>query len=779
MVCSGSFRVGMTDMTRQISFVLLLLMPMWLAAGSLADGRARAQATAPALSYVENVPLQPLAAQVKRLTEALDYLGTPLSPQIRRGLDEAMASADERRGVRMVQEVLDPYCLVGVHINAESRVSVMQGAVPAELMQAGWRTFIVKVWNEAGVTAPLRASSPQARPVFYRPQDGSMDSRPPQTLTDRDSADRWLELAAFNGPPLTRALSGLGLEYRVIHLYSRDVGKREATLRFDVGQGSQDIGFRNDVPIVFNALPSVDVTLRVRDERDRPTTASFVIKDARGRVYPSPAKRLAPDFAFHPQIYRADGERVTLAPGDYTVEYTRGPEYVPATQRLTVGAAPPTLTCRLRRWIDPAGMGWYSGDHHIHAAGCLHYESPTIGVFPKDMIRHIVGEGLNVGAILTWGPGYYFQKQFFEGATHQLSTPEHLMRYDLEVSGFPSGHAGHLALLGLKELEYPRTKVIEDWPTWTLPILKWAKAQGATVGYAHSGWGLQVSGSALPTDEVPPFDGVGANEYVVAVTHGLVDFISMVDTPAPWELNVWYHTLNNGFRTRIGGETDFPCIYGERVGLGRSYVRTDGPLTYDRWLTGLRDGRSYVSDGKGHLLDFRVNDVAVGARDVVLPRPGKVTITARVAARLAETAANEVRARPFDEKPYWDLERARLGDTREVPVELIVNGQVVSSTVIRADGELRPVSFEAAVAESSWVALRIFPSAHTNPVFVMVDGKPIRASRRSAEWCLKAVDQCWKKKSPLIAARERPEAAAAYEHARGVYRQILAESAGK
>jgi len=24
----------------------------------------------------------------------------------------------------------------------------------------------------------------------------------------------------------------------------------------------------------------------------------------------------------------------------------------------------------LSRWIDPASLGWYSGDHHIHAAGC-------------------------------------------------------------------------------------------------------------------------------------------------------------------------------------------------------------------------------------------------------------------------------------------------------------------------------------------------------------------------------------------------------------------------
>ena len=185
------------------------------------------------------------------------------------------------------------------------------------------------------------------------------------------------------------------------------------------------------------------------------------------------------------------------------------------------------------------------------------------------------------------------------------------MRYDLEVSGFPSSHAGHLVLLRLKDQNYPGTEAIEDWPSWDLPILQWGKAQGAVVGFAHSGWGLQLKGDKLPTDEVPPFDGIGANEYVVDVTHDAVDFISTVDTPPLWELNVWYHTLNVGFRTRISGETDFPCIYGDRVGLGRSYVRLDR-LSYEGWTEGIRDGRAYVTDGKSHLLDFRVNDREVG-----------------------------------------------------------------------------------------------------------------------------------------------------------------------
>ena len=62
--------------------------------------------------------------------------------------------------------------------------------------------------------------------------------------------------------------------------------------------------------------------------------------------------------------------------------------------------------------------GWYSGDHHIHAAGCAHYESPTEGVTPEDMMRHVLGEDLNVGCCLSWGPCWYHQKTYFDGKIH-------------------------------------------------------------------------------------------------------------------------------------------------------------------------------------------------------------------------------------------------------------------------------------------------------------------------------------------------------------------------
>jgi hypothetical protein len=398
------------------------------------------------------------------------------------------------------------------------------------------------------------------------------------------------------------------------------------------------------------------------------------------------------------------------------------------------------------------------------------------------MMRHLLGEDLNVGCCLSWGPCWYHQKRYFEGKTHPLSTPDHLLRYDVEVSGFPSSHCGHVCLLRLREQDYPGTKLIGDWPSWDLPIFKWAKGQGAVVGFAHSGTGLKVGPTKeLPNYIVPPMDGIGANEYIMDITHGMCDFISTVDTPSIYELNIWYHTLNCGYRCRISGETDFPCIYGERVGVGRSYVHLDGKLQFDDWAEGIKNGRCYVSDGKSHLMDFTVDGLGVGLKnsEIKLTKPGTVEIKATVAALLEPkpTKATEaIRARAWNAPPYWDLERARIEESPKVPVEVVVNGEPVDRKEVVADGSEQEVKFSVPIKKSSWVALRILPSSHTNPVFVLVDDKPIRASKKSAEWCLQATDKCWIEKKKAIRKDEQADAEKAYDFARAAYKKVAEES---
>jgi len=729
------------------------------------------------LKPVAGIESQPLVAQARRVKEALAYIGRPLSAEEAGALDTAIGKGGAE-AVKGIQAIFAPHVLFSVHINPESRVKVGRGPAAPECIQQGWRAFLVRVHNEAGVTAQLQAKSPNAKPVYKR-SSGSAD--PKVSVTPAQVGDRWMDVQTFDSRPLNKTLSGLALEYRIVEIYSRDAGKREAKIEFNVGQGTQDLGFRNEVNVLFDCIPSTEVVLGVSDYDGKPASASFVIRDTRGRIYPHRSRRLEPDFFFHAQIYRHHGESISLPPGKYSFEYGRGPEYFRDRMDVVVPSGQKTSRAnfKLRRWFHAKKLGWYSGDHHVHAAGCSHYESPNQGVTPKSMMRHILGEDLNVGCVLSWGPCWYFQKQFFDGRVSDLSKPDYLMRYDVEVSGFPSSHAGHLCLLRLKEDDYPGTTKIEEWPSWDLPVLAWGKKQGGVVGFSHSGWGLDVKTADLPNYVIPPFNSIGANEYIVDVVHGVVDFISTVDTPYVWELNIWYHTLNCGFRTRISGETDFPCIYGERVGLGRVYCKLDGKLDFDRFCEELKNGRSYVGDGRSHLVDFKVGTLEVGTRgsEVRLDKPGKVKITTRVAAMLDEKPNPDLRGRPYQQKPYWHIERARLGGTRKVPVEVIVNGEPVFRKEIAADGKLQDFSAEVELSKSSWVALRILPSCHTNPVFVIVGDKPIRASKKSAQWCLESVDQCWKQKKGRIRKSELAEASKAYEDARRAYRKILSESA--
>lgn len=196
-----------------------LLIPSLLAAVLVTT----VAAAEPRLPLVTGVPAQPLAVHARQLVETLEFTGSPLDPRERKRLEEALAAADEATVAAGVQAVFDPLCLVAVHINPESRVKVSPGPARPLLLERGWSQFLVKVHNEAGVTAKLAASSPQAAPVHAKQYP-----EPKEKLGPADIRDRWCDLRMFDGRPLRETLSGLGLEYRIIQISSRDAGQRAA-----------------------------------------------------------------------------------------------------------------------------------------------------------------------------------------------------------------------------------------------------------------------------------------------------------------------------------------------------------------------------------------------------------------------------------------------------------------------------------------------------------------------------------------------------------------------
>lgn len=80
--------------------------------GSFLFGAIAAATTAacaePALPPVTGVPAQPLAVHARQLVEALEFTGSPLDPEARARLDQALAAADEATVAAGVQAVFDP-----------------------------------------------------------------------------------------------------------------------------------------------------------------------------------------------------------------------------------------------------------------------------------------------------------------------------------------------------------------------------------------------------------------------------------------------------------------------------------------------------------------------------------------------------------------------------------------------------------------------------------------------------------------------------------------------
>jgi hypothetical protein len=198
------------------------------AALALAPAPAVAQAPLP---VVEEVAWGPLREHCRQLLTALEAAKAPLPAGTARELKALLdrEPGDPDVAAAAVQKLLDPHCLLGVNINPESRVKAARGLAAAELPRGREVVVLIKVHNDGGVTHPLTVAGPEL------------------IAKDRPEPGQWLKAALADG----EKLSGRRLEYRLLRLTAREAGKREATFRFDVGQGTQDLGFRAEVPILF------------------------------------------------------------------------------------------------------------------------------------------------------------------------------------------------------------------------------------------------------------------------------------------------------------------------------------------------------------------------------------------------------------------------------------------------------------------------------------------------------------------------------------------------
>lgn len=511
--------------------------------------------------------------------------------------------------------------------------------------------------------------------------------------------------------------------------------------------------------VKLNVQPLVPVTLSIRDYDGQPGCATFEFRDTWGNLFPSGLDRSGPDLSFQPHVYRRDGETVRLPADKVQMKVYRGPEYQTEARTLRIkNESRQEVKVRLKRWIHLPQEGFYSGDTHMHPLGCRHFRDEK-GLKPEEFFVHLLGEDLNVGHVLLFNyglEGFQYHEQFFQAGPHPLSRSPYLMKYDLEVSGFPSSHMGHPVLLNLSSTLFPRA-------SWNLPIFDWVRQQPKALGgYAHPT--LSRYGFNLPYD----FAFLDARELPVDLILGKVDTYEMFNQDRESELFLYYRLLNCGLRLTPVGGSDFPCIFDRRVGSSRVYARLKGELAWPDWIEAIREGRTFAGDGQGFVW-LTVEGHEPGA-SLAFDGPTPLQVSARGAIR-----------------PGGLLEQGKL--------EIIVNGDVVASKILRSSGRWHTLETSVNLQKSAWVAARLlysrggqpfseelgsgrhyYCSAHTGPLYLRSGDKPVRVAKRDAQWILGWIEAAWEKGKGQIAKEEIQAAQEAFEEARRRYRQILQEA---
>lgn len=338
---------------------------------------------------------------------------------------------------------------------------------------------------------------------------------------------------------------------------------------------------------------------------------------------------------------------------------------------------------------------WVPSDVHVHGMGC------GVRVGPAELADVLRRQQIRVAAALVWGWGYE-DAEHFTGRDHPLSTPDLILHYDLEVSRFAAAKAGHLILLGLDSLAF--SEDVFEIPQSGVPIVEWARRQPrALVGMAH--------GQYWPSDgsfPLPPGGCCVPWEVVVHAARGRLDFLSMDRTwdEGPGTFRLWKALQNAGLRVTLAGGSDWSCLTERFEGdTLRSDVIVEGPLTYESWLQAIKAGRSTSASGVGNRLNLRVEGRRLG-EELPLPAPREVMVTIETAGAAAE-------------------------------VEVLVNGEVAARVPVGAGFQV--AQLRVPVARSSWIAGRS-RYALTNPVYVIVEGKPVRGSPDDVCYLMRSID---------------------------------------
>jgi hypothetical protein len=479
------------------------------------------------------------------------------------------------------------------------------------------------------------------------------------------------------------------------------------------------------------------VHLRVNDAATgKPTPARVRLLDSAG-VYRAPFGRLA-EFATGPgedvggnlllgaeRFAYIDGAcEVRLPPGPVTVEVSKGPEYSPLRREVTLGPGQISLRLAVERWAGLRPEGWYAGDTRAT-------ELP-----PHAALLEGAAEGLAVVNLLARerpGPGgapALPNLLAFSGTRPALEGPECLVAVNT-LNAHPL--LGTVALLNCHRVVYPLRfggpGGLDDWS-----VADWCDQ-------CHRKSGLVVWPD-LPRLTADRPQG----EALAALVLGKVDAyeVSRFEGPEPEVLAHWYRLLDCGLRVPLAGGSgkDSNAV---ALGAVRTYARTPPgeALSYPGWVEAVRAGRTFITNGP--LLSLTVAGQGPGA--VVEAPAGAGRLRVRVEAQ--GTA-------PFDR------------------LEVLADGEVIADKEASGNRQAAVLEVEHAPAGSGWLAARCWGRerladgqcvyAHTSPVYVRAEGRPVRPAAETVAPLLAVLGRT----SEWVAREARCESERQREHLTGV-----------
>jgi len=233
--------------------------------------------------------------------------------------------------------------------------------------------------------------------------------------------------------------------------------------------------------------------------------------------------------------------------------------------------------------------------------------------------------------------------------------------------------------------------------------LRQARGEGATVVWCHNSFGLEdipnwFSGTV---DAQNIFDGGSHDSYK----------------------KTFYRYLNVGLRVPFSTGTDW-FIYD----FSRVYVKMDGVLTPERWLSALRKGRSYITNGP--LMELRCGKYDIG--DIIaIDKPQKFVFRGSVRSRndfrmlqmiYNGKVVSEASSRHFRERPKTDS-----GGYYEAVLDWTLKADQPGWVALRVNSGFTTLPATAPVVQKG-KGVNEFGQGlfgHTSPIYIDYTGKRV------------------------------------------------------